>query len=185
MNDNSPTDSSLKVHARGRYLSLVEKENWEYATRANASGVVVLVPITDDGCIVLVEQYRIPVRSKTIELPAGLVGDLDDMNESLVTAAERELEEETGYRASAWSLLLECPITAGMSDEIVTFYEARGLTRVGEGGGDDSEDIVVHCIELSGVDQWLKDRLAEGLLIDPKIYAALYWVKFPGSAPCA
>ena len=185
MNDNPIHQPGLKVHASGRYLSLVEHDNWEYATRVNASGVVVLVPVTDDDCVVLVEQYRIPVRSKTIELPAGLVGDVDDQEESLLTAAKRELFEETGFEAEDWSLLLECPITAGMSDEVVTFYHARGLTKTGDGGGDDSEDIVVHCVPLDSVDQWLKSRLAAGIMIDPKIYSALYWMKFPDSAPCA
>ena len=185
MTDNSNADAGLAVHANGRYLRLLERDNWEYVTRSNASGVVVLVPVTDDDCVVLVEQYRIPVSSRTIELPAGLVGDLDDQDESLTTAAERELEEETGFRAGQLSALLECPITPGMSDEVVTFFEARNLTRVGEGGGDESEDIDVHCVPLDSIDDWLKEKRREGLMVDPKIYSALYWVKFPGSAPCA
>ena len=185
MSNNDPNDPDLKLHASGRFLRLVERNNWEYASRVNASGVVVLVPVTDDNCIVLVEQYRIPVGSRTIELPAGLVGDLDDLDESLITAAERELEEETGFRAEHLSLLLVCPITPGMSDEVVSFFEARGRTKGGEGGGDDSEDIEVHCIPLDSVNQWLKQRLEDGVLVDPKIYSALYWMKFPESAPCA
>ncbi len=185
MDDEPSGGNDLTVHASGRYLRLLERDNWEYASRANASGVAVLVPVTDDGHLILVEQYRIPVQSKVIELPAGLVGDVDDRDESLVTAANRELVEETGYQAGRWRLLLECPVTSGMSDEIVSFLEARDLRKVGPGGGDVSEDIKVHTVALIEVDDWLRDRHADGMLIDPKIYTALYWLKFPGSAPCA
>lgn len=185
MSELDTKGEELKVHADGRYLRLVERDDWEYVCRANASGVAVLVPVTDDDALILVEQYRIPVRSRVIELPAGLVGDVDDHDESLITAANRELVEETGYEAGHWKPLLECPVTSGMSDEMVSFLEARDLKRVGPGGGDDSEDIRVHCVPLSEVDAWLKDRHAEGLLIDPKIYTALYWLKFPEAAPSA
>ncbi|MDX1556041.1 MAG: NUDIX hydrolase, partial [Xanthomonadales bacterium] len=115
----------------------------------------------------------------------GLVGDVDDADESLMTAANRELIEETGFEAGRWTLLLECPVTSGMSDEIVSFLEARDLNKVGPGGGDDSEDIRVHQVPLTAVDDWLKDRHSEGLMIDPKIYTALYWLKFPEAAPSA
>ncbi len=185
MSDSNETGNELTVHARGRYLTLLERNNWEYATRSNASGVVVLVPVTGDDRLVLVEQYRIPVQSRVIELPAGLVGDVDDQGESFETAARRELLEETGYQAEDWKLLFECPVTPGLSDEIATFYEARNLTRTGQGGGDTSEDITVHCIALNKVDDWLRAQVSNGLLVDPKIYSALYWLKFPGSAPSA
>ena len=184
MNDETRDGDELRVHASGRFLRLLERNDWEYISRANARGVVILVPVTDDDRIILVEQYRTPVRSRVIELPAGLVGDLDDSEESLATAAERELLEETGYQAGSLSLLLSCPSSSGMSDEIVTFVLARGLNRVGPGGGDESEDIQVHSIALDEVDDWLRQRVAGGMLIDPKIYSALYWLKFPEAAPC-
>lgn len=160
----------------GRYLSLLERDGWEFASRSNASGVVVLVPVTDQGEIVLVEQFRKPIGKNVIELPAGLVGDHEDPDESILKAARRELEEETGFEAEQWDLLMACPSSAGMSDEIVTFVLARGLRRVGPGGGDDSEDIQVHIIPLEKVDQWLKEQQTAGKPMDPKIYAALYWL---------
>ena len=80
----------------GRYLSLLERDGWEFASRSNASGVVVLVPVTGQGEIVLVEQFRKPVGKNVVELPAGLVGDHEDPDESVLSAARRELEEETG-----------------------------------------------------------------------------------------
>jgi hypothetical protein len=69
------------IHYKGRFLGLKERDHWEYAYRTNASGVVVLVPVTDAGELVLVEQYRIPVKSRVLELPAGLVGDNGDPEE--------------------------------------------------------------------------------------------------------
>lgn len=184
MSDHPTDDRNLTVHASGRFLRLLERDNWEYVSRANAHGVVVLVPVTDDDCLVLVEQFRVPVSTRVIELPAGLVGDLGDDDESLVTAARRELLEETGYQADKWSALLECPSTSGMSDEIITFLLARELRKTGPGGGDDSEDIQVHRISLDEIDQWLRRQIAAGRLVDPKIYSALYWLKFPEAAPC-
>lgn len=184
MANQSTDDPELKVHASGRFLRLLERDDWEFSSRANARGVVILVPVTDDGSLVLVEQYRIPVQARVIELPAGLIGDLDDRDESLTTAARRELFEETGFEAGTWSTLLQCPSSSGMSDEIITFMQAGNLRKTGPGGGDPSEDIQVHCIPLDEVDRWLRDRIGAGLLVDPKIYAALYWLKFPDAAPC-
>ena len=160
----------------GRYLSLRERDGWEFASRSNASGVVVLIPVTDDREIVLVEQFRKPVGQFVIELPAGLVGDHGNPDEPVLEAARRELEEETGYAAAHFELLMECPSSAGMSDEIVTFVRASGLHRVGPGGGDESEDIHVHTIPLEQVDDWLQQQQAAGKPMDPKIYAALYWL---------
>lgn len=168
-------NSDIKRYS-GRYLSMLERDGWEFASRSNASGVVVLIPVTAAGEIVFVEQYRKPVGSSVIELPAGLVGDNADPGETILEAAGRELIEETGYQASSLKVLMECPSSAGMSDEIVSFVLARGLNRVGPGGGDDSEDIEVHVVPLSGADDWLQSRQQGGTPLDPKIYAALYWL---------
>lgn len=172
--------SEIITHYRGRYLSLLERDGWEYASRSNASCVVVLVPVTDAGEILLVEQYRKPVGAKVIELPAGLVGDHADPDESVLEAARRELEEETGFAAERLQALMACPSSAGMSDEIIHFILATGLKRVGPGGGDSSESIEVLPVPLSQVDGWLAARLAEGKLMDPKIHAALYWLQRSG-----
>jgi ADP-ribose pyrophosphatase len=167
--------NNATIHYSGRFLGLKEVDRWEYTYRTNASGVVVLVPVTTADELVLVEQYRIPVKSRVMELPAGLVGDTGDPDEDIKTAAQRELIEETGYRASVLEELLTCPSTPGMSNEIVTIYYASGLEKVGPGGGNGDEDITVHVMPLATATEWLNARLAEGIMVDPKIYAGLYW----------
>ena len=165
------------THFHGRYLNLLERDGWEFASRSNASGVVVLVAVTSDEEIILIEQYRKPVEALVIELPAGLVGDHVEPDESILEAAARELEEETGYAATHLEVLMTCPSSAGMSDEMISFVLAKGLTRVGPGGGDDSEDIEVHIVPLKDVDAWLTRQQFAGKPMDPKIYAALYWLE--------
>ena len=147
--------------------------------------MAVLVAVNQDQELILVEQFRPPLQQSVIELPAGLCGDLDDPDEPLLEAAKRELLEETGYLATGMRLLFSCPSSAGMSDEVISFVLATGLDRIGPGGGDDSEDIIVHEIPLEQVDSWLQERIQAGTPIDPKIYSALYWLKniLPGQAP--
>jgi ADP-ribose pyrophosphatase len=135
----------------------------------------VLVPVTDAGELVLVEQYRIPVKSRVLELPAGLVGDSGKFEEDFKTAARRELLEETGYKATVLEELLTSPSTPGMADEIITIFFASGLERVGPGGGDGNEDITVHHVPLENAVEWLDARRAESIMLDPKIYAGLFW----------
>lgn len=167
--------SSVKTHYTGRYLSLVERDGWEYATR-NTRAVVVIVAWRDDDHLLLVEQYRTPIAQSVVELPAGLVGDQPGQDqESLLEAARRELLEETGYCAGRLVERMRCPTSAGLSDEIVAFIEASSLSRTGPGGGDDSEDIVVHAVRADDIDAWLLHQQQAGKQIDPKIYAALYW----------
>lgn len=166
----------------GEFLRLKRRDHWEYVERSNAPrGAVILVAVTDADELLLVEQPRAPVRASVIELPAGLVGDIaGEEDEDLSVAAARELEEETGYRAQSLELLTAGPPSAGLANELMWFYRARGLTKVGAGGGDESEQITPHAVPLSGIEDWLQARRAEGLLIDPKIYAGLYFATHRG-----
>ena len=167
----------MRVLAEGRYITLVDDGGWEYVTRRGVTGVVVIVPITDDGKLVLVEQLRKAVHQRVIELPAGLVGDKEaHVGESLATAAARELVEETGFEAAEMVLLASGPIAVGVSDEVVSFFHARGLRRVGPGGGDHTEDITVHEVPRAALDEFIAASIGRGLLVDPKLYAGLYLV---------
>jgi len=169
MNDSN---EPVRVLYEGEFLRLLRRRHWEYVERANSSGVAVIVAVTAESELLLVEQYRLPVAQPVIELPAGLVGDIE-ADESLLEAAQRELIEETGYRAERMEVLAEGPTTAGLSNEVTTFCAAHGLTRVGPGGGDASEDIVVHPVALGKLREWLKDR-EQRTAIDPKLYAGLW-----------
>ncbi len=166
----------LTTHYRGRYLDLVERNGWEFATRRHQPEVVVIVAWTDAEELLLVEQYREPVGRPVIELPAGLVGDLEGQGgETLDQAAARELLEETGFCAAGFSEIMRCPTSAGMTDETAVFLAAHGIVREGPGGGDDSEQITVHRIESNRIDDWLAQQHRSGKAIDPKIFSALYW----------
>lgn len=161
----------------GEFLRLNRVDHWEYTERANARGAVIVVAVTDDDELLLVEQPRIPLQQSVIELPAGLVGDIvGEEDEQLAVAAARELEEETGYRAQRFEYLTAGPPSAGMANEIISFYRAFELTRVHAGGGDDSEQIIPHAIPLDAVESWLAARQDEGLLVDPKVYTGLYFI---------
>jgi ADP-ribose pyrophosphatase len=160
----------------GKFLALYNDNGWEYVSRVNANGAAVLVPITDEAEIVLVEQYRVPVGCAAIELPAGLVGDDDGGADELAsTAAMRELEEETGYRAGSMELIMTGTPSPGVVTELQTFYYASQLEKVSEGGGVEGESITVHVVPLAKADQWLAEKMAAGFLVDPKVYAGLYW----------
>ncbi|WP_432797766.1 NUDIX hydrolase [Poriferisphaera sp. WC338] len=161
----------------GRFIRTVRQGQWEYVQRHNNNGVVGIVPITDTDEIVLIEQWRIPLGKHVIELPAGLSGDeTDTSDEALIDAAKRELLEETGYEATDWKSVGNGASSAGLTDEVISLYIARDLRKVGNGGGDGTEDIRVHVIKLHHAQQWLMNQESEGKAIDVKVYAGLYFV---------
>ena len=164
---------------KARFLRLLRQDGWEYVERSNTIPAVGILAVTDERKILLVEQFRIPINSTCIELPAGLIGDLTGSeNESLAAAAIRELEEETGYTAAAIELLTRGPSSAGLTSEQIILVRATGLRRIGPAGGDGTENITLHEIPLAEVHAWLANRLANGTPIDPKVYAGLYFVSF-------
>jgi ADP-ribose pyrophosphatase len=167
--------SGKKVLHRGRHVELVRDGKWEFARRVKGRAVVGMVAVTAAKELLLVEQHRSPVASPVIELPAGLVGD-EVPNEDLADATRRELEEETGYTAEHVSILSRVPSSAGLTDEVVTLVRASGLRLVGSGGGVEDESIAVHRVPLTEVSEWLAARTAKGQLIDPRVFAALWWL---------
>ncbi|MDB6130132.1 MAG: hydrolase [Verrucomicrobiales bacterium] len=167
---------SPKTIFTSKHLEVLQNARWIYASRPNITGIVIIAAITDENEIVLVEQFRIPVNAVVIELPAGLVGDNDiDSKEDLVTGAKRELLEETGYEAAEWEELFTGPPSAGMTTEVVTFFRAKKLKCLHPGGGVDGEKITVHRVPVSKAVAWLQQKQTEGLLIDPKVFAGLYF----------
>lgn len=160
----------------GRFCRLRSVDTWEYVERRRATGVVAILPVTAEGTVVLVEQFRPAVGKRVIEIPAGLVGDTGE-EEDFAEAARRELLEETGYEARTMTFLTDGPAAAGITNEFVTFFRAGGLTRVAAGGGVDSEEITVHEVPLAGLDAWMEGKRRDGCLIDCKVYTALYFEK--------
>lgn len=161
----------------GKFLALVKEGHWEYAHRTNATGAAIIVAVTDEQKLLLVEQYRIPVHARTIELPAGIIGDEpDSAAEAHAEAARRELVEETGYEAGHIEALTHGPASGGLASETVTLFLATKLHRVGVGGGVAHEDITVHEVPLRDIDDWLAAKAKTGCLVDPKIYGGLYFI---------
>lgn len=159
----------------GEYLRLLRCGHWEYAERTNASQAVIVVAVTAADTILFVEQYRIPIAARTIEMPAGLVGDLGD-HDTIESAARRELLEETGWQAGRIEVLMIGPSSSGMSNELIAFVRARDLVRVGAGGGDESEDITVHEVPLADAPRWLAEKMTQGYSLDAKLWAGLWMV---------
>lgn len=160
----------------GKYLRLVKEGRWEWVERVNATGVIAVVAVTDDGEMLLIEQERPAIRAVEIDVPAGLAGDTS-AEDSLLAAAKRELEEETGYAARRWKFLAHTVPTAGLTDEVVSFFRASGLRRVTEGGGVDGEDIRTHLVPLEKVDAWLARRSKRGAMVGMKVFAALHFAR--------
>ena len=173
-------DSSIdkQTLAEGRHLRFVVRNGWEFVERPRISGIVVIVGTTDHGGLVLVSQWREPVKAWVVELPAGLAGDLPGSErEPLVEAAKRELWEETGFVADSMEPVMEGPPSAGLSSEIVTFFRARGLRRLGRGGGEGDERVRTHVVSLSALGDWIVHMQANGMRVDPKVFAGVYWVR--------
>ncbi|MET0248417.1 MAG: NUDIX hydrolase [Sphingobium sp.] len=159
----------------GKFISAKRRGRWEYVSRARGIGAAVILAIDgagDDRHIFLVDQFRVPLGRRCIELPAGLVGD-EQAGEDAAIAAARELEEETGYRAGRMENLGQFFSSPGMVSESFTLFRAHDLVKTGEGGGVGNEDIRVHHIPLSGIAAAVAQWRAEGLAIDVKLLMLL------------
>lgn len=170
------SDIKIETLYEGRFLRLVRDRHWEYTERTNSSGAGFILAVTPEDELLLVEQYRLPLHARTIELPAGMIGDDEGFKgEAIEASALRELEEETGYRGSAARILTSGPVAAGMTSEQLHLVQITGLQRVHDGGGVEGENITVHRVPVKQVHDWLEQKRAEGLQIEPRIYSALYF----------
>lgn len=167
---------SKELLAEGKYMRLSKIGNWEFAERNNASGAVVIVAVTKKGKLLMTEQFRVPLQARVIEMPAGLVGDIPgEEEEAWEVAAQRELLEETGYLAKKMKHLTSGPVSAGFGNETLSMFLAKGIEKIEQGGGVEGEDIVVHEVPISRVPAWLRKKQKAGVLVDPKVYACLYF----------
>lgn len=158
----------------GEYVRVVSRNGWECVERKNISGSVGVIPVTDDAKLVLIEQYREPLNSVCVELPAGL---MDKEYESAVETAERELFEETGYTAERLIDLGSFCVSPGLVDEVITLVLATRLTKNGEGGGvDKNENIsVIEIPALTAPSEVYKLSDGGKKIIDCKVFTGIYF----------
>jgi ADP-ribose pyrophosphatase len=169
----SVTDAELPEETvwKGRFLEMKKRGRWEYVGRVGGVEAAVIIAI-DEGHVILVEQYRVPLGRSCLELPAGLVGD-ESEGETAEMSAARELEEETGYRPAKCTPLGTFYASPGMVSECFTLVRAEGLTRVGEGGGTPDENIIVHRVPVATMADFIAERRAAGVAIDVKLLTLL------------
>lgn len=168
-----PHDDEAPVETvwQGRYIAAKRKGKWEFVSRTRGISAAVMLAV-DEGHVLLVEQERAPLGGPCLELPAGLVGD-EQEGEAVETAARRELEEETGYRAARMVDLGRFHASPGMSSEGFTLLRAEGLTKVGEGGGVEGENIIVHRVKLDEVADFVAEKRKTGVAMDAKLLLLL------------
>ncbi|MET4131295.1 ADP-ribose pyrophosphatase [Porphyrobacter sp. MBR-155] len=174
MQKDRDADLPEQVMWEGRFITAKKRGRWEYVGRARGIRAAVIIALDDDTDgtrhVILVSQYRVPLGRFCLELPAGLVGDdAGGEGEDALTAAARELEEETGYRAARLEVLGEFYSSPGMVSEAFTLLRARDLTRVGEGGGTEGENITVHRVALRDLSRFVAEWRRAGHAVDVRI----------------
>ena len=168
---------SREVLGKGKFLRLVREGRWEFVERSNARGAVAVIAVTDEREFILTDQFRPAVGRRVIDLPAGLSGDVKGQEgEAFAVSALRELIEETGYHAENLEHLADCPSSPGLASEVISYFFATGVTRIEAGGGVEHEQIDVHAPKLRTIKKWLAGQVAAGKLVDPKVYAGLYFI---------
>lgn len=164
-------DKPVETMWAGRWLDMKRRGRWEYVSRAGNIHAAVILAV-EDGHVLLVEQYRVPLGRNCIELPAGLVGD-ETAGEDPVEAARRELEEETGWRAAVMEPVGEFWSSPGMASEGFTLMRASSLRQMGPGGGVEGEGITVHRVALDALPAFVAAKRAEGCAVDVKLLTLL------------
>ncbi|HET9811524.1 MAG TPA: NUDIX hydrolase [Sphingomicrobium sp.] len=164
-------DAPLETVWKGKYISVLKRGRWEYVSRTGSTNAVVILA-EHDRKIILIEQYRVPVGGRCLELPAGLVGD-EDPNATVEETAIKELEEETGFTAGRIERLGAFHSSPGLVAESFTLVRAHDIRKVGEGGGTEHEDIDVHLVARSDIPAFVAARRAARVAIDVKLLALL------------
>lgn len=151
----------------GKYVRVLKRANWEYASRANDINAVVILA-EYEGKVILIDQPRVAPDCRCVELPAGLVGD-HDADATPETTAVKELEEETGFTCERVERLGEYYASPGMLAESFILVRAHGVRKIGKGGGDEHEDINVHLVPRAEIPNFVEQKRAEGFGIDVKL----------------
>jgi ADP-ribose pyrophosphatase len=131
-------------------------------------GAVVILPVFDDGSILLERQFRYPLNRVFIEFPAGKI----DPGEDPLACAKRELQEETGYTARDWRFVCTIHNAIAYSDEHLDIYLARGLT-AGDSALDDGEFLDVFTASQADMLTWIR----EGKITDVKTVIGAFWLE--------
>ena len=166
-------DAPVETMWAGKYISVCKRGRWEYVSRTGSTNAVVILA-EHDGKVILVEQHRVPVGGRCLELPAGLVGD-EDVNATVEETAVKELEEEAGFTAERIEVLGGFHSSPGMVAESFTLVRAHGVRRVGEGGGNDHEDITVHLVARPDIPDFIESRRRDGVAVDVKLLLFLHF----------
>lgn len=160
-------DAPLQVTWQGTYITALKRGRWEFVSRTGSTHAVVVLA-EHDGKVILIEQFRVPVGGRCLELPAGLVGD-EDEHATVEDTAIKELEEETGFTCERVERLGEFHSSPGMVAESFTLVRAHGVRKVGEGGGTEHEEIDVHLVARDEIPDFVARRRAVGVAIDVKL----------------
>ena len=164
---NDDRDSPLETVWQGKYISVLKRGRWEFVSRTGSTHAVVIVA-EHEGKVILIEQYRVPVGGRCLELPAGLVGD-EDEHATVEDTAIKELEEETGFTCDRVERLGEYHSSPGMVAESFTLVRAHGVRQVGEGGGNDHEEIEVFLVAREDIPEFIAQRRAADSAVDVKL----------------
>src|SRR5256885_2094702 len=151
----------------GKFVPALRRGRWEYASRANDINAVVILA-EYDGKVILIDQPRVAPDCRCVELPAGLVGDVD-ANATVEATAISELEEETGFTAARIERLGDFYASPGMLSESFTLVRAHGVRRIGEGGGDGKEEINGPLLRGGENPDFVEQKRAAGIRIDGKL----------------
>ncbi|MDR5820527.1 NUDIX hydrolase [Caballeronia sp. LZ043] len=164
---------SVTLH-EGKFLTLkrdtVELPDGKHATRefVEHPGAVMILPVFDDGRVLLERQFRYPVGRVLLEFPAGKL----DPNESELNCAKRELQEETGYTAREWTFLTRIHPVISYSTEFIDIYLARGLVE-GDARLDEGEFLETFIADEAQLMNWVKD----GSISDVKTIIGVFWLE--------
>ena len=130
-------------------------------------GGALAVPVTADGQLILLRQYRFALKGRVLEFPAGTL----EPNEDPATTIRREIEEETGYRANRWQKLGEFPLAPGYSDEIIYAFLAQDLEKLETPPNqDEDEDIETVLMTPDALEQ----AILNGQPVDAKSIASFF-----------